>query len=250
MKIVEPSARLIWATPIAEKMIEVAGRTCYKSEPKVFADCKDCNGTGRVPAHKDIHNDKFDIPAHDCKNCYARSSREFIQKIIKSGHHSVLEHSSASLKIITDNGIMREITRHRLFSYSIESTRYCNYSKDKFDKEITVIKPSQLIEEHSSGETGSQATTFEAWEISCMTAENCYLDLIRKNISPQVARSVLPLCTKCEIVMTGNFRSWRNFLKLRLDKAAHPDMIVVAKMVCRELKKVAPTVFEEYECEN
>jgi thymidylate synthase (FAD) len=241
MKIVEPSARLIWATPIAEKMIEAAGRTCYKSEPKVFADCKDCNGIGTVPAHKDIHNDKFDIPAHDCRNCYARSSREFIQKILKNGHHSVLEHGSASIRIICDRGISHEIVRHRIASYSQESTRYCNYSSDKFGKELTFIKPSQIVDQQAiSGFNGA-----------CHNAEIAYFSMIENDkATPQVARSVLPNCLKTEIVMTTNFRSWRNFLKLRLDKAAHPDMIVVAKMVCRELKKVAPTVFEEYECEN
>ena len=101
MKIVNPSVELLWMTPEPEKMLEVAGRTCYKSEDKITPE----------------------------------SSSKFIKGLIKSGHHAMIEHASASFRIITDRGITHEIVRHRLASYAQESTRYCNYSKDKFGKE-------------------------------------------------------------------------------------------------------------------
>lgn len=245
MKIVEPSAELLWATPEAENMIEIAGRTCYKSEPKVFSDCSLCHGTNKAKGtigfffkgySEKIGNDV--VYYSDCPKCYERSAQEFIQKILKNGHHSVLEHASASFRVICDRGISHEFVRHRIFSYSQESSRYCNYSSDKFGNEITVIQPLGLHQE-----------TFEYadWVISCQSAERSYFSLISRGVSPQVARSVLPTCLKTEIVATTNFRSWRNFLKLRLDKAAHPDMIVIAKLICAELKKVAPTVFGDFD---
>jgi thymidylate synthase (FAD) len=236
MKIIEPSVELMWSTPQAEKMIELAGRTCYKSEPKIYSDCNKCNGTGKYLETIIENREMIEL---DCEDCSNRSSKEFIQKILNSGHHSVLEHSSASLKITTDNGIMREITRHRLFSYSIESTRYCNYSGDKFGNEIKFIKPSQ-IKDNCDNE--------DAWKQSIRYAECGYLTLINMGVSPQNARSVLPLCTSCQITMTGNFRNWRHFLELRLDNSAHPDMILLAKLICSELKKIAPSVFDEFDC--
>jgi thymidylate synthase (FAD) len=255
MKIVEPSVEYLWATPQAEKMIEIAGRTCYKSEPKIYPDCTWCKGSGKIENHISLYG----LPQQkkiylDCDGCSDRSAREFIQKIIKSGHHSVLEHASASFRIICDRGISHEIVRHRIASYSQESSRYCNYSKDKFGSEITVIRPTNIkksnIYEIMSGEAENDLRSYNNWVMAMSHAERAYIRMLENGESPQNARSVLPTCLKTEIVMTTNFRSWRNFLKLRLDKAAHPDMIVVAKMVCRELKKIAPTVFEEFECEK
>jgi len=244
MKIVQPSVELLWITPQAEKMIEIAGRTCYKSEPKVFEDCLKCKGTGKQNLDVEFINDKKEVIRStewefckvDCSVCSERSSRGFIQKIIKSGHHSVIEHCSASLKLVTDNGIMREITRHRLFSYSIESTRYCNYSSNKFGNEISIIKPSQIID---------NSNKYALWIIAMHCAETNYIRLSNDGVSPQIARSILPLCTKCEIVMTGNFRNWRHFLKLRLASNAHPDMILLARKINEVLKKESPTVFDD-----
>lgn len=246
MKIVEPSVELLWSTPKAEKIIENAGRTCYKSESKVFNDCLKCKGTGKQNleielissmSNKSIGTRELEYCKVECSECSERSTREFIRKVLKSGHESIIEHASASFRIICDRGITHEFVRHRLFSYSQESSRYCNYAGDKFGNEITVIKPSNL-------------KCYASWEIAMRNAEETYLFMIKMGDSPQVARSVLPTCLKTELIATTNFRSWRNFLKLRLDKAAHPDIIVVAKMICRELKKVAPTVFEEFQCEN
>jgi len=200
MRIVEPSAELVWCTPEAERIIEEAGRTCYKSEDAIT-----------------------DI-----------SAPKFIEMIIQRGHESVLEHASASFRIITDRGITHEIVRHRIASYSQESTRYCNYGKEKFGKEITVIQPSGIAD---------QTEQYVLWSSAMRACERAYFNLIDAEIAPQFARSVLPICLKTEIIMTCNFREWRHFLKLRLAKAAHPDIQVIAKQIWEQLLEEAPTVF-------
>jgi thymidylate synthase (FAD) len=152
--------------------------------------------------------------------------------ISKNHHESVLEHSCASFHIVCDRGVSHEIVRHRIASYSQESTRYCNYNKDKFGGEITVIEPPGLTQEER-----------EIWESSVLISEAAYMKLVSKCVKPQIARSVLPTCLKTELVMTANFREWKHFIRLRTSPAAHPQMVEVAKMVEESLKKVAPTVF-------
>ena len=110
MNIIQPSATLEWITPNAMQIIEKAGRVCYKSETKISND----------------------------------SAESFIKNILKRGHESVIEHASASFRIITDRGITHEIVRHRIASFSQESTRYCNYSNAKFNNAISVIEPPEL----------------------------------------------------------------------------------------------------------
>ena len=197
MKIVKPSAELVWITPYAASIIESAGRICYKSE--------------------------------------GSEGYAFIRRLIAKGHESVLEHASASFKIVCDRGVSHEIVRHRLASYSQESTRYCNYSKEKFGSEIAVIEPPGL-------EDGGRYF----WEHAMLAAEGDYLDLIGLGISPQIARSVLPTCLKTVLEMTANFREWRHFLKLRTAKEAHPQIVEVARMIGAVLSEKVPSVFEEW----
>lgn len=184
------------------KKIEQCGMVCYKSEGKI----------------KD------------------GSAESFIASIIKRGHESVLEHFSFTVKFIVDRGVSHEIVRHRLASYSQESTRYCNYSKDDFQSEITVIKP-YFLDEHSAG--------FGGWEIACRQAEKAYFDLLNWGCTAQEARSVLPNSLKTEIVMTCNLREWRHFLKLRTSSAAHPQIREVARPLLDELKKKVPVIFDD-----
>ena len=200
MKIVQPSVKLLWITPDPEKQIEIAGRTCYKSEDKITED----------------------------------SAREFCRKMRKSGHHAMLEHASASFKIITDRGITHEIVRHRLASYAQESTRYCNYSKNKFGNECTFIQPPEL-----------NNLNFETWGNACLEAEARYFTMLEGGCSPQIARSVLPNCLKTEIVMTANLREFRHFIKLRSSQAAHPQIRPIAIEILRILRCLAPSVFED-----
>jgi thymidylate synthase (FAD) len=195
MRIVPQSATLEWVTPDAEKVIEAAGRVCYQS--------------------KGISTDKF------------------LKSIIQRGHEAVIEHASASFRIITDRGISAEITRHRLASYCQESTRYCNYAQDKFEGQLTFIDPGFDQEKHRT-----------LWLENCQRIEASYLQMIAENVQPQRARAILPLSLKAELIMTANFREWRWFLKLRLAKAAHPGVQEIASKIQNQLVRISPACFD------
>jgi len=200
MRIEEPKAKLEWITPDALQVIESAGRVCYKSEDKITND----------------------------------SAENFVRGIIKRGHEAVIEHASASFRIVTDRGITHEIVRHRVASYCQESTRYCNYGKDKFGSEITVIKPPMTSDAQE-----------KAWTVACEEAERQYFVMLEAGASPQIARSVLPTCLKTELIMTANFREWRHFLKMRLAGGAHPQIIEIAKHIRSVLTRACPAVFSD-----
>lgn len=208
MKIIKPGVQFI--TPVDGDMIlqrlEQCGRVCYKSEDKIT------NG----------------------------SARKFVASIIKRGHEAVLEHCSVTVKFICDRGVSHEIVRHRVASYCQESTRYCNYSKDGFGGEITVIKPCYL-------EEGTKVYTL--WKNLCSCAEQVYLSMLDDGCSPQEARAILPNSLKTEVVMTANMREWRHFLKLRCAKAAHPQMREVACMLLEQFKEKIPVIFDDIESE-
>lgn len=204
MKIIEPNVEFI--TPIDGnvilKRIEQCGRVCYKSEDKIAEE----------------------------------SAEKFIQNIIKRGHESVLEHCSFTLKFTCDRGVSHEIVRHRIASFSQESTRYCNYSNDSFGNEITVIEPCYLKDK-------SQAVK-DTWKTACEEAEKFYFALLH-NCSPQEARAVLPNSLKTEVVMTANLREWRHFFKLRCSPAAHPQMREVAIKALNMCKDKIPIIFDD-----
>jgi len=204
MKIVEPSYEFI--TPLNRdailKRIEECGRTCYRSEGKI--------GEG--------------------------TAEKFAAMIVNRHHESVLEHISLSVRFVTDNGILRELTRHRIASFSVESTRYCNYSGDKFSNEISVVRPSSLT-------PPDPASLF--WYDACGLAEKHYFKLLENGCKPEIARSVLPLCTATTIVMTANLREWRHVLRLRCAPAAHPDMRLLMRPLLQEFKKELPEIFSD-----
>lgn len=207
MKIIEPSFEFV--TPMSMipgkvimKRLEKIGRVCYKSEDKITDD----------------------------------SYEKFLRGIIKRGHESVLEHCSITVKFVCDRGVTHEIVRHRIGAYSQESTRYCNYSGDKFGNEITVIKPLFFDED---------SYLYRCWEGACEDSESAYFCMLQNGASPQEARSVLPNSLKTEIVVTYNIREWRHFFKLRCSKAAHPQMREVAIMALKEFYKYMPILFED-----
>lgn len=162
------------------------------------------------------------------------SAEKFVAGIIKRGHEAVLEHCSFTVKFICDRGVSHEIVRHRMASYCQESTRYCNYGKGKFGEEITVIEPCFLNEQ-----------TTHIWKRACEAAETAYFDLLAEGCTPQEARSVLPTSLKTEVVMTANIREWRHFLRLRCDKAAHPQMREVALILLNKLHELVPVCFDD-----
>lgn len=165
----------------------------------------------------------------------------FVRNLIKRGHESVLEHAIISVRIICDRGVSHELVRHRIASYSQESTRYCNYSKEKFDGELTFIRPPWVPEEFG----GNQAA--RAWKQAMQYAEFYYLKLLEYGWTPEQARTVLPNSLKTEIVVTMNLREWRHFFRLRCAPAAHPQMRQIANMMLAEFKNAVPVIFDDLE---
>lgn len=157
---------------------------------------------------------------------------------MKRGHEAVIEHGIVTVRFICDRGVSHEIVRHRLASYCQESTRYCNYSKEQFGTEITVISPAW---------TSPGYYPYTVWKKACSEAEENYFTLLDIGCSPQEARSVLPNSLKTEVVMTANLREWRHFIKLRTAPAAHPDMRRVARMLYDLLSLRYPVFFENIE---
>ena len=228
MKIVKPSVELIHCTPNPERTIERMGRICYQSNHRVEM-CQCCGGKEDLCRTCD----------EKCKECDGTGSNlssaiAFIEMIKKNGHESVLEHASAGFSIVTDRGVTHEIVRHRLASYSQESTRYCNYGKEGFGKEITVIEPPT--------ETSIQALI---WTEGMVRTEETYMRMLEEGCSAQIARSVLPNSLKTEIGMTTNFREWRHFLRLRTSPKAHPQMRQIAEMIRTELLKISQVCFND-----
>ena len=204
MKIITPSFEILGNvnTENILKNIELYWRVCYKSEGLITEN----------------------------------SAVPFIRRIIQSGHESVIEHEKLSVKIICDRGVTHEIVRHRIASYSQESTRYCNYSQDKFDNELTFIKPCFWNE--SSFE-------YSIWKKQMQSCEDNYIALINSGVKPEQARSILPNSLKTEIVVTMNLREWRHFFKLRTSNRAHPQMREVSIPLLNEFKKILPVIFED-----
>lgn len=206
MKIIEPKVELVNAPDYTTLIstVEQAGRTCYKSEDKITDG----------------------------------SAEKFVRNILKRGHEAVIEHASLTVRFTCDRGVSHEIVRHRLAAYCQESTRYCNYSKDGFGGEITVIKPMSF---------DCSDSPYRIWKRSCENAETAYFDLLNEGCTPQEARSVLPNSLKTEVVMTADMREWRHFIRLRCAPAAHPDMRVVAGLLYDLLKSTYPVFFEDIE---
>ena len=210
MKIISPGYEIIRphmdgpeARNAIYQLIEQAGRTCYKSEDAITPE----------------------------------SAAAFVRKIVRNHHEAMLEHASMTVKFIVDRGVSHELVRHRLASFAQESTRYCNYSKNKFDGEVTFIRPFFF-------ERGS--TEYSCWEDMCQHAENVYLAMLQMNRTPQEARSVLPNSLKTEVIMTANMREWRHFFRLRAageTGAPHPQMAEVAVPLLKECPTYMPELF-------
>jgi thymidylate synthase (FAD) len=204
MKIIKPSFLIkdeINGHEILKK-IEAAGRVCYKSEEKIAID----------------------------------SAEKFIHNIIKKGHESVLEHEKITVLIICDRGISHEIVRHRIASYSQESTRYCNYTDEKFGSELTFILPC-FCENNEK--------LLNIWKNQMKNIEETYFEMLKQKASPQEARSILPNSLKTEIVVTMNIREWRHFFNLRTTAKAHPQMREISIPLLNRFKEFMPVFFDD-----
>lgn len=215
MRIVQPSVNFIAVTCSVDdlgeevaslttpELLEQIGRTCYKSEDRI------------TPG----------------------SAEAFLTKLLAQDppHESVVEHVYASFRIVCDRGVSHELVRHRIASYTQESTRYCNYSLDKFGAGISVIQPPGLDD-----------ATLPIWLAANEFAEQSYLQLTTLKTPPQIARSVLPTDLKTEVVATLNLRGWRNFMEQRLSPRAHPQMREVAEMILPHLVRECPPCFRKF----
>ena len=191
------------------RRIEMAARTCYKSEDKA--------GDG--------------------------SAERLIRGCIKSGHESILEHASVTVKFVCDRGVSHELVRHRIAAFSQESTRYCNYKSEKFGSDITFIRPC-FLDEDSEG--------YHIWCDQMLSAEEAYFDMLEFGLSPQEARSVLPNSLKTEVVMTANLREWRHFFEVRAlgtTGRPHPQMLELTIPLLMNMKHTIPVVFDDLEVE-
>lgn len=193
----------------------------------------------------ELRADKLNNLERYARICYKSEDKmgeeyneRFLSSIISRGHESVIEHEKATVMFIVDRGITHEIVRHRIGSYSQESTRYCNYSQDKFGHEITVIKPFYLAENDAA---------YEEWIKGCEAAEKAYFAMLNQGCSAQEARAVLPTCLKTEIAVTYNMREWRHFFDLRCSAAAHPQMREVAIPLLLLFKAKLPILFDKVE---
>lgn len=190
MKIVKPRVKLIDNISTADiyAKIELCGRVCYQSEPK-------------------------------------GKPEEFIRMLIKRGHESVLEHVSLTFNVISSRGVMDEFTRHRLASFSVESTRYCKYDELTFVNATGDIAPN--------------------WAAYLKSVEDTYCYAISTGVRPEIARSILPLCIKTEYYVTANLREWRHIFKLRTSPKAHPEMRFVAGQILSTFKEKLPVIVED-----
>ena len=229
MKIIEPKYEIL--TDISEggikelQQIERVARVCYKSEDKIVSD--------------------------------GSSAKKLVGFLVKQGHEAMLEHSQLSVLFTCDRGVANELVRHRIASFAQESTRYCNYAGEKFGGELSFIRPfyipdepdANTIMEATSGEEMKKLETDYqinyAWHRACDEAEESYRILIANGMRPEQARCVLPLCLKTEIVVTANYREWRNIFKLRTPVAAHPQMRELMCPLLMELQKKIPVVFDD-----
>ena len=208
MKIVEPKIEIEKVDyKKVMKNLERACRTCYRSEDKISDE-----------SYKTL-----------LKNC------------INRGHESILEHEKITIRMICDIGVYKDLTRHRHASFSIESTRYCNYGKDKFDNEIKFIKPVN-IEENSE--------IYKEWKESCEEIEKRYIKMVELGATPDQMRMILPHSTAALVTMTANIREWKHIFNLRCTRHAHPAVEQVMIPLLLHLKENMPEIFDNVEYDN
>lgn len=182
------------------KRLERACRTCYRSEEKITED----------------------------------SYKKLISNCINSGHESVLEHEKITVRVTCDNGFYKDVTRHRIASFSIESTRFCNYGKDKFGRDVKVIRPCNL-------EEGTEL--YELWKKDMEIMSDIYIEMSDKGALPDQLRMILPHSTAAEITMTANIREWRHILSLRCSSRTHPSIRQVFIPLLLKFKLDMPELF-------
>lgn len=224
MKVIKPSWEIVnepnWDEVIMN--LERAIRTCYKSERLI------------TPGSAD----------------------KLIRNIIRRGHESTLEHASMTVRFVCDRGVSHELVRHRLCSFSQESTRYVNYSPEGKNNEgdMQFILPCWMDESYLGSyddpyDCAGIFTPEYQWLGAMMDSQLRYNNLINLGWNPEHARSVLPNSLKTEIVVTTNMRDWRHIFHLRCDKTAHPQMRELIYPLWKHLAEKCPTLFDSVQFE-
>lgn len=204
MKIVEPWIEVEKIDGIKiMKRIERACRTCYRSEGSVTED-----------SYKNL-----------LKNCLNR------------GHESVLEHEKITVRIYSDIGSYKDLTRHRFASFSVESTRYCSYDKNKYGNEISVINPVYMEDKD----------VYETWKHGIEEMEKTYMKMKELGATTDMCREILPHSTAAEYTMTANIREWKHILSLRTTNHVHPAIRQVLIPLLLLFKEQMPEIFNEVE---
>jgi thymidylate synthase (FAD) len=204
MRIVEPWIKVEKFDGIKiMKRLERACRTCYRSEGNITED-----------SYKNLLN-----------NCITR------------GHESVLEHEKITVRIYSDVGSYKDLTRHRLASFSVESTRYCSYNKDKYGNEIAFINPVYIEDKE----------TYEVWKNTMQEIEKGYMKMKELDATTDMCREILPHSTAAEYTMTANVREWKHILGLRTTKHVHPSIRQVLIPLLKYFKEQMPEIFDEIE---
>lgn len=181
------------------KNIERACRTCYRSEGNITED----------------------------------SYKKLITNCINRGHESVLEHEKITIRLTCDIGVYKDLTRHRFASFSIESTRYCNYGKDKFNNELKFIEPCNI----------EPGYIYALWLNEMQNIEHTYIHMTEAGCTPDQMRMILPHSTAAEVTMTANIREWKHILELRCSKGAHPAVQQVMIPLLLYFKEQMPEIF-------
>lgn len=189
------------------KNIERACRTCYRSEGNITED----------------------------------SYKNLLRNCINRGHESVLEHEKITVRMLCSINTYKDLTRHRAgASFSIESTRYCNYSKDKFDNNIKFIDPVYITDENN----------YACWRECMKSIETFYMLVANNKGTPDQCRTMLPHSVAAEVTMTCNIREWKHVLDLRTKKTVHPEIRQLLIPLLLEFKRTMPEIFEGIEYDN
>ena len=196
--------------------------------------------------HIETRAEAYRTIARAMKNCYRaelnatpKTDAEMVEKAMKLNHLSLIEHVVVTVNITCDRGVTHELVRHRLCSFAQESTRYCNYSGDKFGRELTFIYPSWTYTPEAL-----DSRKYAIWEDALRIAEVRYMEMLDAGATPQEARAVLPNSLAAEIAMTANLREWIHVFRMRCDLPAHPDMRATMKPILVAMLDHYPHIFQ------
>lgn len=270
MRIVEPGYEILFMMPgeQALALIERVGRIAYKSEDKIDPgtpcqcgghdkECLYCGGTSwkiLPSSHKFVsmilkaeRKAKIIKLTREALEGVTVNVEEMAEPIVEEiihymeenpAHESVIEHSSATVMFTSNRGFTHELVRHRLAAFTQESTRYCDYDKGKFGKELTVLQPPAYTAE------GAHVQGLAEWQEAVNDAQRHYQQLRKYGFAPQIARGVVPHDLKADIAITANFREWRHVFKMRDSKNAHPDMRQLMAPLHEEFRQRVPIIFD------